>query len=562
MDENVIVQEDKRGCGTWVAILAVALVVLYLFREEAGLLWSAVWALLRGRADQLRATEVMGQVLLYLGVNLGGALLFALLVVILLSQVLLPVYTGAGRRQLAERIFAFLTGLRPTVLFVKEGKLTRELADPGKARGGIAIVDLNSAVVLEKQWVPFALDVGSAAQKAQVNRHPGRVRGPGVTFIGLTERLRGAVSLRKQFRINLNVRAYTSDGIEVNAHVFAIFSLGLAPTVFKVAYVGEQLPENLRVIQIDDETKKVKGLSDELDAADKAEIHQYAQGFFTSNELPAPLEPQETGKEYPPYLIDEERILSAVYSQARAVSDSKMDNWSDLPALVATEVFRNLLSQLAYDEIYLPKEQTRFPLQQEIKPKFARQVKALGVASFQFMHRLDGQPVETGQRVDYRQFRISPVQALRNSKILRDRGIKVVHASFSELKPTDPAIRQQRLDNWRANWQKEAEMTRADQDLQVTRILSRARADKQREMISSLSNILQSPVYSEEALVLRVFQALEDITTDPSARRILPRDTINMLRNLRGWLLPDSRDSSQLLADHNPLEEGEVEDEY
>jgi hypothetical protein len=569
-------QKQSRGCLFWVGIGVVILLVGYAFRQELGYLLDVgklLWQSLGGGGAHFAPDAKMLSALIYLGANLAGAVLLLLLLVALLSQVILPAPSGASRLQLARRIISFLSGFRPPVVFVKVGKLVKELGHPGQVRGGLVITDLSSAVALEKQWLPLALNTGGITGSSGLQRFPGRVGKPGVVFVGFNERLRGVVSLRKQFRINLNVRAYTSDGIEVECHVFAIFSLGQPPTVHKIAYIGEMLPQNLRLIQIDEETRKIKAISDELAADDQEEIHQYAQGFMTSNELPAPLEPAERGREYPPYEVDEERILSAVFSQARRVGESSQVNWSDLPALVATEIFRNSISQVAYDDIYLPKDPAFLPLQQEIKPKFARKVKALGVMSYQFMHRMDGLPIEIGQRVDFRQFRISAVQPFRTSRILRDRGIKVIHASFTELRPTDPAIRQQRLDNWRAHWQKEADITRADQDREVMLILSRARAEKQREMIASLSQIIQSSTYSEEALVLRVFQALEDITTDPAARRILPRDTINLLRNLRIWLLPEGGSAPGLLLEQNhPIlsagsvpstgtEDGEVEDE-
>ena len=146
-----------------------------------------------------------------------------------------------------------------------------------------------------------------------------------------------------------------------------------------------------------------------------------------------------------------------------------------------------------------------------------------------------------GQKVDPRQYRISQVQDLTGSKILRDRGIKILYASFARLSPTDETIKQQRLENWRARWQREADLIRADHDLEVIRMRNRARADRQKEMITNLSEILQNSSYSEEALTLRVFQALEDIATDPYTQQLLPRDTINMLNSLRLWLLPDDQ---------------------
>ena len=263
----------------------------------------------------------------------------------------------------------------------------------------------------------------------------------------------------------------------------------------------------------------------------------------------APLEPLEKSLDYPPYPIDEQRIFAAVYSQARHVNESKVDDWSSLPALVATEIFRNMISQVPYDLLYLPDDPAGFPLQSEFKPAFAEQVRYQGVISYQFVHRLDGQPPEEGQRLDNRQFRLAPAKGLRASKVLRDRGIKVLHAGFSELEPTDPKIRLQRLDNWRARWQREAEMIKADLDLEAVRIKNHARAEKQREMINSLSQIINTSAYPEEALTLRIFQALEDIALEPSTRQLLPGDTIQVLNSLRLWLSPEDQDASPPLLE-------------
>jgi hypothetical protein len=206
-----------------------------------------------------------------------------------------------------------------------------------------------------------------------------------------------------------------------------------------------------------------------------------------------------------------------------------------------------MISQVAYDSLYMPEDPTEFPLQTEFKPAFARKVRYQGVISYQFAHRLDGQPPAEGQRLDNRQFRLSPLQALRASKVLRDRGIKVFHAGFSELMPTDPKIRQQRLDNWRARWQKEADMIKADLDLEAVRIKNHARAEKQREMINTLSLILNTSAYPEEALTLRIFQVLEDFASEPSTRQLLPIDTLQELKTMRLWLAPGEQARPPLL---------------
>jgi hypothetical protein len=368
-----------------------------------------------------------------------------------------------------------------------------------------------------------------------------RVAGPGLVFIRRGERLRGTVDLRKQFRINLNVLGYTSDGIEVQTHVFAIFSLGYPPTVLKVAYCGGQFADNLRVLEIDEEAQTIKSISDELDDQDKAEIDRYAQGYIGSGEASVPLEPAEKGSDMPPFPIDDERIFSAIASRGRDLDADKLDTWEDVPARVATEIFRNLISQVTYDGLYLPDDPVNFPLKKEFKPEFARLVRQQGVMSYQFLHRRDGGDPEVGQRIETRLYRVSPVQKLHNSKVLRDRGIKVIHAGFAELKPTDPAISQQRLDNWRAHWQREDDLVKADHDLEIIRMRNKARADRQREMIAKLSRIVQSSAYSEEALTLHIFQALEDFATNQYTQQLVPRDTITVLRSLRQWLFPEEK---------------------
>jgi len=320
--------------------------------------------------------------------------------------------------------------------------------------------------------------------------------------------------------------------------------------VLKVAYCGGREAQNLRVLQIDDDSQTIKSISDELDEQDKQEIHRYATGYLAGGEPSVALERTETGDDTPPYPIDEERVFAAAHSRARDVADEeKLDTWADVPARVATEEFRNMISQIKYDDIFLPDDPVNFPLYSTIKPAFARAVKSLGVMSYQLVQRRDGVDPTKGDRIEARLHRVSPAQKLRGSRVLRDRGIKVIHAGFSELRTTDPAIVQQRLDNWRARWQQKVELIKADSDLEIMRMRNKARAERQREMIATLSQIVSNTDYSEEALTLRIFQALESLASDPNTRKLLPKDTINVLRSLRLWLLPDEHVRQAYLED-------------
>lgn len=547
----------KFGCLRYFLFGGLLVAFYYVFRYEVNFFWRLFEPLLniirRQPVGELPMVEEVLRVLGYMGFVITGSIALAMLALFILAKLVLPVRTSDERWKVAERLMRSVFGRRSPLIVVREGKLPAEYTGKNRLSIAVAYVDLDSAIVLERQWVRGGFGTGASTARAQHSPKTSRptvyVGRPGLVFIERGERLRGAVDLRKQFRMNMDVLGCTSEGIELKTNVFAIFALGYPATVLKVTYIGEDIPENLRVLQIDESELTIHSISDELDSQDKQEIHRYVQDYIENSGPSVDLQPAETGKDSPPYYIDDNRIIAAVYSQARDMAANKLDTWMDVPSQVATEVFRNMISHWKYDGLYLPDDPVEFPLKTQFKPEFARAVRCQGVMSYQFVQKRKG-TATVGDRVDHDQFRFSPPQELHGSKVLRDRGIKVIHAGFSELKPTDPAITEQRLDNWRARWEQRAELTKADQDLELMRMRNEALAEGQREMITKLSDILRSTSYSEEALTLRVFQALEDIAADPETRQLLPRDTINMLRSLRLWLLPDEDVRPALLEEN------------
>ncbi len=529
--------------------------LLYVFWNELVFLRNLFLTLARGApVAGFPPLEDALHISLFIALNGLVVLCFAGLMFYWIAGTVHPAQNNQEIYRLFPRLVRFIFGQRHLLVAVMEGEPHGEI---DKAK--IAVVDLNSAVVIERQRDRHSrkkLDSQGSPASAGPAPALARVGGSGLVFLGRGEKLRGVVSLRKQFHMLQNTLGQTSDGIEVRTVVFTIFTLGQPANIVQVAYLGDPLPENLRVVRIDNKTRKIKGFSDELDDQDKAEIDRFAQDFLYYVEPNSPLAFDGKASDAPPYQVDDQRILSAVFSRARNVSDGQPDSgWSDMPVMIAAEIFRNLISRYSYDSLYLPEDPVKFPLQNELKPAFVRQVRYLGVMSYQFIQRLNGEPPEVDQRVDHRQFRISSVQDLRGSKVLRDRGIKIVHAGFSELVPTDPQVKQQRLEYWRARWQQQADLIRADTDLEVMRLRNRARAEKQREMSEQLTEILHSSNYSEEALTLRIFQVLEDAASDPNTRQFLPKDTINFLRSLRLWLLPDENVRPALLEDRLSQEE-------
>lgn len=525
----------RRGCTLRLAQLGVLVFALILFRYEILQILNllrAAWDVSRQvPPTSLPPAEELLRAALYIVFNVASYLLLGFMLVYLLGSNLLPTGSSGERWEAMRRFYAFFLGERRLVVRIREGEMVRDLPPGAGLTGGIAIVDSNSAIVLERTSM-------TAGGKYPMMR----LGGPGVVFVGRGERLRGVVSLRKQARTNVDVLAQTVEGIEVKTNVTAVFTLGQWPAVIKVAYAGDQQPYNLRVLQIDPVTKKITAIGDDLDEQDKEEIHHYAQNFLTFSEQPAPLEPDDRSSEHPPYPLIEENIFAAVYATSHNPTQDKQDQWTDLPALVATEVFRNMLAQQCYDALYMAddsdldslghKPPGRFHLNADLKPEFARRLRHLGVLSYQLIHSNEGKQPSVGMRVDGRSFRITPVQTLTNSKVLRDRGIKVVAASFGELTPTDPKIYEQRIDNWRARWQQQADLIRASNDREAARIKNQARIDAQREMMAKLTDIFQNGTYTEEALTLEIFQTLEEIASQPGTRQILESETLRMLTGL------------------------------
>jgi hypothetical protein len=196
-----------------------------------------------------------------------------------------------------------------------------------------------------------------------------------------------------------------------------------------------------------------------------------------------------------------------------------------------------MLVQENYDSLYMPKDSEDFPLAR-MRGIFSKNVRNLGILAYQYIKRKDGQPLEEGQVWDEELLSFFPVQELHNPKILRTRGIKILVAGFSGLEPTSGKIKDRMLEYWSARWEQEARITSASYELDAMRIRNLARAQAQSEMVLALAQILQMDSISEEAMAVRIFQALEIAAADSKTKQLLPYETIAMLRTLRGWLIP------------------------
>jgi hypothetical protein len=385
-----------------------------------------------------------------------------------------------------------------------------------------------------------------------------RAAGPGIVFIEKGEKIHSAVDLRKQSGSRENVHGYTRDGIGIHTSVNVSFTLAQPPDLLWVTYQGSEYPENLRVIRLEDSReksgagyrqnrRKITGLTDELDENDKYEIHNFIRKWRTDPASQATNATSRVRLTNSPFIFNESKTFAAAYGRTWHVVGKNIKHWADLPAYVATGIFRNCLAVNSFDYLYMPDEPKKYPLGDEFRPEFAQEMRNNGILSYQYIERRsNGERIamDVGQELDETQLIISPIQELHYPKPLRSCGIKVMGASFSEVQPINPNVHKSLFENWKARWEKEAEITKAEHNLEATRIRNHARAQTQREMTYTLSNIFKTTPYSQEALVVRVFQALEAAATDPVTRRLLPADTIALLGNLHQWLLPEMPQSS------------------
>jgi len=482
--------------------------------------------------------------------------------IFLSTALFFPVESWEDRWTYWGRILQYGMSLLGAGSLIREGKRVSAIkstslnGSPKDLGQGFVMVDPSSAAVLAKLSrfypVPFRFTVRLLLRFRRLfvkpeSRPELRVVGPGAQFTQLdlkfSERVRHTADLRRQIRIRPEVHGFTRDGIEVKTSVSTIFSIGEKPDILQVTYVEGHSPENLRVIHHDDSL--IKDLTDELDPADQEEIHDEFMAWENRNLLPLDRDitiPDPTPPnpfEINPYDFNEKRVFKALFPETHDVNDNKHMDWTDLPVHVAVEVFRDILMQQVYDNLYKPSKPDEFPLT-IFKANFVRRLRNMGVLSYQIVLPFSGTDLKPGDQWNQDDLLFSENQELLNTKdkILRRRGIKIIHAGFSELKAVSDVIQESRYDYWSAKWEREGLETEARYDLEVSRALNFGRSKAQREMKNYFSKIFKSDPYDNEAMALRVFQALESAAADPTTRALLPDETIELLLDLRRWFLP------------------------
>ncbi|RME08473.1 MAG: hypothetical protein D6803_01145 [Anaerolineae bacterium] len=377
--------------------------------------------------------------------------------------------------------------------------------------------------------------------------------------------MRAVIDRRRQIRVR-QTSARTRDGIDVSGVVFALFTLGEPAETFFVTYdlvEGGDAPgpQDLRLVELRDAPggngmmgRQVIGrLADCFDEEDQWAIHRFVQAVHQGNGL-QPMQVERSGREvWRPFLYDPRRVRAAgVLGRTFNRETQLWEDWTRAPMDIAVDTFRRLLEQIDFDRLY--DIQARDALLREFSDSFRREMILQGVLRVRYVERRDGMPISVGDNWRPEELRISePFDLPVQHKPLRGRGIRVLHAGFTQLQPTHPDVfRLYRYDFWRSAKRLEVLPQRTDFERGALRALAEARLQAQREMANSLLRILNSPGLSRLALGARLFEAMEMYANRPDVRQQLPRETVNLIREMRRMLLGPGKSRGE-----ERLEDGE-----
>jgi hypothetical protein len=547
-----------------ITIIGLALSFLILFWTELGhtlLLFRNALRLVTGSPPLGVPSEARRSVLIItFNIFIGFGFTFFLWTFLVSSKALLPVSNLQEVLRTTYHLLLHIFKLHGQAVFI-DGGVQKITIDDIDAKGpGVVLADNNSAVVLEEAIQPpglvrylldLFLQVVNLSGLSDSYDSP-RAKGTGIVFTRWSERIRGAADLRKQTRFQENVYCFTKDGIEMKANgLFIVFSLGQAPQTLQLAYQGERNKEHLQPVRVtttSDGKIRIEGVSpEELDDADRSQIDQEINEWSTDQHLnnlnrqPFTLLPKEDPA--PQATFDAERVYSAISSTA--LEEDSEQPWHTLPAKIAVDIFREILSNYNIDELYdiLSDDPDSYPMG-KIREKFSQRVRNTGILSYRLITHTRWQPLVDGI-YNPSELRCSPVynMPITPYKMLRERGIKVIAAGILELTPPDSVL-EQRLESWGVPWAAQTEVQLAHYQLEIQRAYKQAYIEAQQDLHEEFDHLLanqaaQSDLPLEEIQAMQVLDALETLATEKETRKYLSNESINMMREINGWTLPN-----------------------
>lgn len=530
----------------------------------------------------------MGKIL----INILAYILVYWVSVFMVAQFALPIQEWKDRWKTFVRLFYFRIGWYGVTAFVREGKLIAKTGEDDTSNAGVILVDLSSAVVLSSQTWDEQKFHGNRDFRdyspPEITISPFRVVGPGVNFIESGEKIRSIIDLRRQVRSTSGIKAITRDGIEIETGIFTVFSAGDPPDVIPVAYIDGMESSNLAAFDLEEDKENHKFIVKRI----------FSLGFLDANEIHSAVENKEinapsvvssittVNKTITPYLFNENRVFAASCGDALSNSSAKdIAPWYELAQPICIDLFQNIFSQFSYDLLFSLKESIYSNLKNNdladsagedyedysvdkpitpykesdflktIKADLNFQMRCQGLISYKLVKLITYDEIRSVSNIDWKssglteggsydasQIYMSEPKPLTGTKVLRERGVKVVTAGFTQI-ISPPEIHRQMVETWKARSEREISITLAKHERDAMQVINNARTQTQRENAYHLSNLFKEQKHSKEALALFLFQALENIATDPKSHKDLPpKEVLAMVQNLHRWLLIERKE--------------------
>ncbi len=476
------------------------------------------------------------------------------------GQAIVPINSMNERIRTAWHMFLFMLNRHGVATAVRDGAIqsARPLV---VGPPGLLVIDFNSAVVVEENipipdivktfrnmWRSFLISIGLM----ETPETP-RVFGPGLAFMRPGAYIHTVVDLRRQFRLRPGVSAYTRDGIEVKTNIWALFRVGYDHNVLPLSFTlaNREDPNSLQLVELretaDHRVAINRVASDfraELDPEDWAQICEtFSNPENITNCFRYNMQPQAA---HIP-VFNSHNVFSAAFSDALD-EEGRVIPWAELPVKVAADIYRQVLLEYNYDELYGTVEQ-QLALERDLMESQAltifrirrilrTRVRNNGLLFFRLI-QCGRRPLEAGQIYSPNELVTSQVFPMTASRVLRNAGITVIFNGFGDLTPVSERVYQQRLDTWRARWYESVKEVETSREIQAIQQTTQARLQTQEDLAYRLRQIMENTAQEPIGAAMQVLMELETLANDPMTRRLLPQETIMLMRMLHDWTDPE-----------------------
>jgi hypothetical protein len=179
-------------------------------------------------------------------------------------------------------------------------------------------------------------------------------------------------------------------------------------------------------------------------------------------------------------------------------NQTKQLMWYDLPRVFAERALQNIISEYSFDDLYGPYSAGDPPPRVEIADRFRERVGA----------------------------ELEPL------------GIHFVGGGISEVEAVDPEVYVKRVESWKTEWDRKIMLRQAEGQAEWLRIVERARAEAQTDLILELGRQLEEmstarTEFRPERVLEQLVIVLDQMMGEPALKSILPEETLRGIMYIR-----------------------------